>query len=253
MYSAPRVAIRTIGELFVTLGVLLLLFLIYQLWWSSVTADRAAQGVRDELVQQWDRELAQQPRPSSLPSSSLPTTGPSSSDSPTPAATSSPSPQPADAIVNATIEGKAFALMYIPRLRSQVWGTPIVKGIGDASLARGIGYYPDSAAPGANGNFAVAGHRTTHGEPFRSIDLLRAGDQVIVRTRDSWFTYKLSRDQLVRPRDTWVVDPVPRGFREGPILTMITCHPRWASTYRWIWWGTLVDSAPANQPPEAVR
>lgn len=247
MYDTPRVAIRTIGELFITIGVLLILFLIYQLWWTSFTADRAAENARNELMQEWSQEVTD---PVAVPSSSLlPSTGPSASATPTPRTSS----EPPTSYVQSTIEGKAFALMYIPRLRNQVWGIPIVKGIGAQSLARGIGYYPDSAAPGTHGNFAVAGHRATHGEPFRNIDQLRVGDEVIVRTRDAWFTYKLTRDELVRPKDTWVIDPVPRGLKPGPLMTIITCHPRWASTYRWIWWAQLRDSAPADQPPAAVR
>lgn len=247
MNEAPRVAIRTIGELFITIGVLLILFLIYQLWWTTFTSQREAAQTRNELIKQWEQEITQ-PLPSPT-STTLPSAGatPSSSSAPSASATAAP----VNSVRN-SLEGKAFALMYVPRLRNQVWGTPIVKGIGAESLARGIGYYPDSAAPGAEGNFAVAGHRTTHGEPFRSIDRLRSGDEVIIRTRDSWFTYRLTDDQLVRPRDTWVIDPVPRGQKAGALMTIITCHPRWASTYRWIWWAELVDSSPASQPPAAV-
>lgn len=246
MLHSPRIVIRTIGELFITIGVLLILFLIYQLWWSSVTATRASENLRNDLMAQWDQDLSVRP----TPLAQLPSTGPS----PSVATSTQPpvDPDMAQAVVNKTVEGNAFALMYIPRLRNEVWGTPIVKGIGKSSLARGIGYYPDSAAPGTEGNFAVAGHRTTHGEPFRSIDRLRIGDEVIVRTKTTWFTYRLERDDLVRPRDTWVVDPVPRGLKRGELITLITCHPRWASTYRWIWWGVLVDSSPADQPPAAV-
>lgn len=238
MYDAPRVAIRTIGELFITVGVLLILFLIYQLWWTSFTADRAATHTRNELIQEWAREIPK-PVTSSLPAAGQ-STAPVTSENST------------EDVASSTIEGKAFALMYIPRLKDQVWGVPIVKGIGTGSLARGIGFYPNSAAPGTDGNFAVAGHRATHGEPFRNIDRLRVGDEVIVRTRDAWFTYTLTRDELVRPKETWVIDPVPRGLKPGALMTIITCHPRWASTYRWIWWAKLQQSSPADQPPPAV-
>lgn len=242
MYDTPRVAIRTIGELFITIGVVLILFLIYQLWWTTFTADRAAESARDELIWQWSQEITQ-PVPEAS-SSVLPSAGQASAVPRNPI-----TPQ---MTVQSMRDGKAFALMYIPRLQSQVWGTPIVKGIGPESLARGIGYYPDSAAPGSDGNFAVAGHRATHGEPFRNIDQLRIGDEVFVRTRDAWFTYQLVRDELVKPKDTWVIDPVPRGFKPGALMTIITCHPRWASTHRWIWWAQLLETSPADQPPAQV-
>ena len=69
-----------------------------------------------------------------------------------------------------------------PDLRDKVWGLPLIQGVGPDQLAQGIGHYVGTAMPGEIGNFATAGHRATHGEPLRNIDQLEKGDQVIVET-----------------------------------------------------------------------
>ena len=104
--------------------------------------------------------------------------------------------------------------------------------------------YPATAAPGAVGNFAVAGHRATNGEPLRDVDQLRAGDEVILETQEEFLVYTLDHDQIVAPDDVWVIEPVPGEPGATPddeLITITTCNPRWASTQRWIWWGTLSD------------
>ena len=87
-----------------------------------------------------------------------------------------------------------------------------MEGVGKDDLARGIGHYPQTQMPGQPGNFAIAGHRVTHGSPFRKLLELRKGDQVIVETADAVYTYELDgspRDLTVKPTDNWVLDPVP--------------------------------------------
>jgi sortase A len=223
--GAARAVLRVVGELMITVGVLLLLLVAYQLWWTNVEADRAAEGVREEIVTQWAADPDPRPGP--------------------PAPVEEPS------------YGTGFALMYIPRLSDSVWGTPVIEGVGLDVLATGIGHYPETAMPGEIGNFAVAAHRATNGEPFKDIDRLREGDRVVVETRNGWYVYELERDQIVLPTDTWVIDPVPGKPGETPteaLITLTTCNPRWGSTERWIWWGTLVEERGREQgPPPEMR
>jgi sortase A len=223
------------GELLITLGVLLLLFVAYQLLWTNVTAQRAADQVASQLQESWSRP------------------------GPTDESDESDESDPGDDTPEARPEiGNAFALMYIPRLSDKVWGMPVLESVELSDLARGIGHYPTTQLPGEKGNFAVAAHRATNGEPFRDIDRLEVGDTVIVETQDSWYEYTLRRDQIVSPQDTWVIDPVPGDPGATPtdrLITLTTCNPRWGSTTRWIWWGDLTaryDKA-AGEIPAAVE
>jgi sortase A len=224
-------AVGVFGELLITVGVLLLLFVAYQLMWTNVTAQRASDQIATDLQDSWAR-------PAVTEGSSDP--GDDGGDSP-----------------EARPEiGDAFALMYIPRLSDKVWGMPVLESVELSDLARGIGHYPTTQLPGEKGNFAVAAHRATNGEPFRDIDRLQDGDRVFVETQDSWFEYTLRRDQIVSPSDTWVIDPVPGDPGAKPtdrLITLTTCNPRWGSTTRWVWWGDLTtsyDKADGEIPPE---
>ncbi len=215
--------VGVLGELLVTLGAVLLLFVVYQLWWTNVEADRASQQISQELTQQWE---------------------------------ATPAPKPSVKVK--PIPGNAFALMYIPRLSKSVWGTPVLEGVQPPQLAQGLGHYPGTALPGEVGNFAVAGHRATNGEPLKDIDKLKAGDEVIVQTETQWFTYTLDKDAIVAPSATWTIEPVPGHPDQEPterLITLTTCNPRWASTQRWIWWGTLTDTLDksSGEVPDAIR
>ena len=156
----------------------------------------------------------------------------------------------------AVADGQSFALIYIPRLRDRVWALPVSAGAGTASLSKGVGHMPDSALPGQLGNFAVAGHRATHGAPLADVDRLRPGDAVIVRTKSHWFVYRLDRDAMVLPDQSWVADPVPGNPKVSPVsrlITLITCEPRFGSEKRWIWWGTLRKVLPASTRPAELK
>jgi len=151
---------------------------------------------------------------------------------------------------------QGFALAYIPRLKDKVWGLPISKGVSSAELMSGLGSYPDNALPGAKGNFALAGHRSTYGEPLANIDQLKQDDEVIIQTADNWYIYKLVLDEIVDPDATWVLDSNPGGIvnKTGveEMITLTTCDPRWGSTHRWIWWGMLTEIRTIDQVPVAV-
>lgn len=146
-----------------------------------------------------------------------------------------------DPVVENLKLGKPFALLYIPRLRDKVWALPLLEGVRKHELNNGAGHYPSTQLPGDIGNFAVAAHRATHGEPFANFDLLRAGDKVYVETETLIFRYVLQKDKIVNPDDVWVIAPVPGKSIEPTrqLITLTTCSPRWASTNRWVWWGEL--------------
>jgi sortase A len=223
-----RAIVRGVGEVFITLGVLLLLMCVYQLWWTNVESAKAIAVGRDEIAADWRAEA------------------------PVPAVAVAPgkvAPKPS--------YGRGFALLYVPRLRDKVWALPIYQGTGKEILAKGAGHYKDTAMPGEVGNFAIAAHRSTHDEPFANIDDLRAGDKVYVQTRESWLTYTLQKDDsTLSPRDVWVVEPVPGQPGATPtkkLITMTTCTPRYGSTGRWAWWGELTASgAAADGPPDGL-
>jgi sortase A len=213
------------GEILLTLGVVVLLFVVYQLWWTNVAAGQEAARAASQVQQQWSAEA---PRPTATATAGKPKVG------------------------------TTFGLVYIPRLRSKVWGLPLVQGVAAAQLAQGIGHYPATAMPGEIGNFATAGHRATNGEPLRNIDLLEKGDMVVVETETDWFTYQLDRYKIVQPEDVWVIDPVPGKPGATPtqaLITLTSCHPRWASYQRYIWWGHLVDATPKSEgkPPAMLK
>jgi sortase A len=140
--------------------------------------------------------------------------------------------------------GKPLFLIRIPKFGAD-WEKPIVEGVDADDLARGIGHYPQTQLPGQPGNFALAGHRVTHGSPFRKLLDLRKGDQVVVETADAVYTYELDaspRDLTVPATDTWVLDPVP-GKRDAPtksILTLTTCQDLFHSPDRSVAFAQLV-------------
>ncbi|MGZ0150246.1 class E sortase [Kribbella sp. WER1] len=140
--------------------------------------------------------------------------------------------------------GQPLALLRIPRFGAD-WEKPIVEGVAADDLARGIGHYPQTQLPGQPGNFAIAGHRVTHGSPFRKLLELQRGDQVVVETAAAVYTYELDgspRDLTVKPNDSWVLDPVP-GRRTAPtrsIITLTTCQDLFHSPNRSVAFGHLV-------------
>jgi len=218
-----RTVVRGVGEVLITLGVLLLLLCVYQLWWTNIESAAAISLGRDEIQQDWR----------------------SSTDAATPDASPTPLAEPG--------YGKGFGLLYIPRLKDKVWGLPISQGTGKDVLARGAGHYVGTAMPGGVGNFAIAAHRSTHDEPFANFPDLQVGDKVYVRTQQWWYVYTLRKDDAtLSPTDVWVVDPVPGKTGVPPtqkLLTMTTCTPRYGSTGRWAWWGELTGYSAATDPP----
>lgn len=209
-----RALTRGIGEVLITAGLVALLFLVYQLWWTTVLSNREAARNADEITQSWESESLA-PLPPEL------------------------NQEPAD--------GTGFALMTIPRLGDNVKAKPVLQGVSLEVLAEGIGHYPTTAMPGQPGNFAVAGHRISYGEPFRNVPELQIGDNVYVETANYWYTYRLAKSEIVLPDAAWVVQPQPFGADTAlgdRLVTLTTCEPLYGNSHRWIWWGELVDTIP---------
>lgn len=148
--------------------------------------------------------------------------------------------------------GEAFAVLHVPRFGDS-WQRPVVEGTTLADLADGAGHYRDSALPGQIGNFAVAGHRLTHGSIFKRIDALREGDPIVVETAGGWHVYRVTRSLIVTPDRVDVVAPVPARPGQAPeraVLTLTSCDPLFGSTHRFIVHAELERSqARAAGPP----
>jgi len=153
-------------------------------------------------------------------------------------------------------EGNAEALMRIPRFGDD-YVMPVLAGTSDDVLAAGLGHFAGTAGPGEVGNFALAGHRVTHGEPLRDLPELVVGDHVVVETRDTTFTYSLvtGGDDLTVPfTASWVLDPVPTNPSDGGVeppqadgealLTLTTCSELFHTDDRLVAFAVLVDTQP---------
>lgn len=146
------------------------------------------------------------------------------------------------------IDGNAVGLVRIERF-GEDYEVPLVKGFDDEALAEGIGWYPDGANAGEVGNFAISGHRVTHGEPFRDFLDLQEGDKVTIETRTDIYTYELKNagDSLTLPfTASWPLQPVPEEGHAGevaedPKLTMVTCSELFHTDNRNIVFGDLVS------------
>ncbi len=208
---ALRWTVGGLGDLLVTLGVLLLLFVGWQLWWTDVEANRAQSGTVQALSRDFGR--------ASAPGTSTP---------------AKPAPE----------FGKAFALLRIPRLGDD-YVKPILEGTSTEILQDGVGHYSGTSAPGALGNFAIAGHRTTYGRPFHDIDRLREGDRIVVETKGGFSVYAVQRHLIVAPTAVEVIAPVPGdqgATPNGSWLTMTACHPKYSAAQRYVVVAKLLKS-----------
>ncbi|MFF7237506.1 class E sortase [Streptomyces collinus] len=228
-----RVIVRTVSELCITVGTLIVLFVAYLLFWTGVRADGAMNDQIDRLHRQWATSGT---RPAARGSGTAPASA----------------PKPV-----AYHYGSPFAIMYIPRL-GFTWNKPVLEGTGTDVLEKGLAHYAGTARLGQEGNFAVAGHRRTYGDPFKDFPRLRPGDAVVLTDGTSWFTYRIDKGPYKTvPTDVEVIDPVPRksGYtRPGRYLTLTTCDPEWGHSHRLIVWAHLDSTQPVEAgQPKALR
>ncbi len=240
--DAMRTTIRGVGELILTAGLVVLLFVFYEAYvtdWFSAEKQREATAQLDDA---WSNPRGPVDRP---------------------------------------IEGAGMAKMYVPSFGSDFAFT-VLEGTEPETLAVGPGHYEGTALPGQPGNFAVAGHRVGKGAPFNSLDLLSSCDAIVVETVDRWFVYrvlpmrgeaagwaagKATQPQcrgvgplteryadvvgkaIVLPSQTGVIAPVPgqpgvAAKRDIELITLTTCHPQFSNRQRLIVHGILVAQYP---------
>ncbi|MEW2161914.1 class E sortase [Streptomyces sp. NPDC007084] len=277
--AACRRAVWIGAEVLVTVGVVLLLLVVHQLWWTNRQARHDAERKVQALEREWGKGNGDGDWEAG---SSSGTPGGRDSGSPegrglgTPGDRDSGTPGPRDSGSGAEAVGggspngaggsaggggsvaaaprwsQAYAVLRIPRLSLRV---PIAEGVGKTDvLNKGyVGHYRGTQQPGQAGNFALAGHRNTHGEPFRYLPRLRRGDTITVETRSAVYTYAVDRTlPQTSPRDGGVIRAVPRssvrpsyGYSEpGYYITLTTCTPEYTSTYRMAVWGKLTAMRP---------
>ena len=258
--------VGNLGKVLIATGLLMFGFVAYQLYGTGIETAAAQRGLEDEFD-----ELLAQSDPIEAPSVERSGSTSASPVDATPAAdTSEPavaipvgSPPPAEAVVPvedqnlpAIEDGDALARIEIPRIGVD---DIVVAGIETGDLKRGPGHFPDTPLPGQLGNSAIAGHRTTYGQPFRNVDQLAPGDEIRVTTLNGVYVYRVTGQQIVSPSDYQVVattDPTRAN------LTLTSCHPVFTARERIVIFSELAyaESAPVGEsilnygrPPEPVE
>ena len=159
-----------LGHTLIAAGVLILLFVAYELWGTGLAEARSQKNLKPDFVQ----KASHGADPNLVPP-------------PTP-------------------EGEAVAIIKIPRLGIE---KAVVEGVGVDDLKKGPGHYPGTPLPGQPGNAAIAGHRTTYGAPFFRMDELKPSDPIFVTTRQGRFRYEVTEVKPVKPTDVDVVKNTP--------------------------------------------
>jgi sortase A len=203
------------GRVLITLGILLLLFVAYQLWGTGIYEAQAQNRLKDQFHQQLQQRT---------PSTTTTTADPSVTTT-LPSTTVPP--------VEAPPNGDALGRIDIPKIGLSAY---VVEGVDVGDLRKGPGHYPGTPLPGQLGNSAIAGHRTTYGAPFGDLDQLAAGDEITVQTVQGTFKYTIDVDPFaVSPDDGDVLLP-----KEGAAtLTLTTCNPKYSAAERLIIKATL--------------
>ena len=226
--GAFSVIVGGFGEILLTVGVLLLLFVVWQLWWTNLEAKADQEHALQEIAQKWEGSP----------------TAPTRQDG-EPAAPTHP------------LEGSVWGILYVPRFGSS-YAKPIAEGINlDVLDTVGVGRYPDTQMPGETGNVALAGHRQTHGQVFWDMDKLQDGDRAYLQTREGIYTYTFLERRIVQPSEGDVIFPVPGHPGEKPtrkLLTLTTCHPPFTTDLRMVVHLEQSNFTPASKPaPPAIR
>jgi sortase A len=225
-----------LGELLITAGVLVLLFLGWYVWLNDVVQgnlqQNAATEVQRELQEEWEQDVA--------------------TDEPDPTPQESSTPLNPAELPQATAPGagQRWGALIVPR-----FGEDYVRAIGEGidmatvlnSRTLGVGRYPETQMPGELGNVALAAHRNTWGGAFGEVGELQLGDNIYVETRDGWYQYGFRNLEFVRPTAVEVLSPVPQAPEAAPgeyLLTLTTCNPRYSTAERMIAYAVLEEWHP---------
>jgi len=238
-----RTVVRGFGQLFVTVGLVLLLFVVYELYVTDWLSGRQQHDLADHLRNEW-------------------TTSQDTVANPATAAPTEPE------------IGAGVAFLHIPRLGDD-WDRAVVQGTGQDQLAQGPGHYEGTAMPGQPGNVGIAGHRVGRGSPFLDLDKMRPGDAVVVETADSWYVYRVLGNtatgdfadpsgipgrEIVTPDEVDVIAPTPDqpdAGVTGSYLTITTCHPKYSARQRMVVHARLeggaISKATSPKGPDVLR
>lgn len=233
--------LNMVGRVFITAGVLILLFVAYQLWGTGIREAQAQSRLKNQFKERLATTTTAPP-----PTTTTTSSGSSGSDT---IATLPPVTAPA---TSAPAEGDAVGQIQIPKIGLDAI---FVEGVSDDDLKSGPGHYPSTPLPGQKGNAAIAGHRTTYGAPFSSIDELAPGDEITVTTVQGKFVYDVMRQEdgsghiVVNPDQTEVLDEMPG----KNTLTLTACHPKYSASQRIIVFAELKgEPKPTPPPPPTV-
>lgn len=222
--DTARTLVRGLGQTLITIGVVVLLFCVYELKVTNIYTAQEQNRLEDSLERAWAEPAA---RPQSGTSA-----------------------QPAAVDI-----GEGLAVLRIPAIDKD-FSKVVVNGVGVEELKSGPGHYPGTALPGEVGNVVLSGHRTTYGAPFERFGELQPGMAVVLETRDTWFTYRITGSEIVAPTAIEVTYPVPGDAQATPtrrLLTMTTCHPKFSAKQRLIVSAELESSLPkAEGAPPAL-
>ena len=268
-----RTLVRGFGELLITLGVVVLLFVVYEVYVTDLFGERKQAAATTAV----DRVWAQAQETATVVARPL----------------DQMATDPQQRVPKYdTVLGEGFAKLRIPVLGADYVFT-VVEGTDPDDLYIGPGHYSETQLPGEQGNFAVAGHRVSKGSPFNDLGLLNSCDAIVVETQDDWFVYRVlpmaeeeagwaavARRQcggvrvqtgtyagvygreITLPSDYAQVLPVPTVLSTTVppdaqrLITLTTCHPQFSDAERMIIHGVLVTSyakAPGYLPPELTE
>ncbi|TAJ48740.1 MAG: class E sortase [Herbiconiux sp.] len=230
------------GELLITAGVLVLLFLGWQFSLNGIMLSNQQASDADSLAQNWATQTAA-PTPTATQPSAEPV-APSTFQYGEPPTLATPG------------NAQEFAILYVPRFGSDFKKT-IAEGVDPRSVLNngGAGHYSTTQMPGQVGNFAIAAHRDGWGSPFLKINELQVGDQIYVETQDGWYTYTYRSSEYVTPYGVGVIDPVPQNPGASPVdrlITLTSCNPLYIASERVIAYGVLTDWTPRSAGPPAA-
>lgn len=188
------------GQLMITLGVILLLFCVYELKVTNLYTGQQQKQLDKTLDQSW----AAPPRPTTV----------------------LPDYQ----------DGEGIARIFLPSIGKDQMHV-VVEGVTTAALKKGPGHYPGSELPGQVGNVVISGHRTTYGGPFNRLDEVGLTDAIVLETQTAFFTYRVISSYIVAPTAVGEISRVPNKPQATPtqrLLTLTTCNPKYSARTRLI-------------------
>lgn len=267
-----RTVMRTLGEVLITLGMVVLLFVVYELYITNIFSAQKQASATTVLDHEWDTVPAAIAGQQRVDHYDL-------------------------------TDGHGIAKLYIPSLGHDYHFT-VIEGTTQADLAIGPGHYAGTALPGQPGNMAIAGHRVGQGAPFDDLGLVQSCDAIVIETQSDWYVYrtlpmksevagwattkaamsqcsgpdgegkvapltglyaKTVGQEIVLPSEGDVVAPVPHypdaklsTGQEVSLLTLTTCNPKFSAAQRMIIHAVLTkdwkkDPAHPDQTPPELK